>query len=113
MAMYKENFINPGSLPMPPSKLKRKFNDNYVPSNLGYSDITSYYNNLDNGLEGTSMVNISAIDSKRFPITLEIPMNWYNTQPMVLKSQSLGSNEGKLPSSDCLCDNSNSLEFDI
>ncbi len=113
MAMYREKFTNPGALPMTPSKLKRKFEDNYVPSNLGYSDITGYYNSLDEGLAGTSMVNVSAIDSKRFPIMLEIPTNWYNTQPMVLKSQSLGSNNGKLPKSDCLCDNTNSLEFDI
>ena len=115
----KESFTNPGMKPLTKNpflnakKTNSQFIDSYVPSNLGYSDITTYYNSMDNTLKGTSLVNVSAVDSKRYPIMIETPTNWYNTQPMVLKDINVGSNWGKLPMSDCICRDGNSLEFGI
>jgi len=104
----KESFTNPGMKPLTKNpflnakKTNSQFIDSYVPSNLGYSDITTYYNSMDDTLKGTSLVNVSAVDSKRYPIMIETPTNWYNTQPMVLKDINVGSNWGKLPMSDCI-----------
>jgi hypothetical protein len=58
-----------------------------------FKGITKYYNNLDNGLHNTSIVNVSAIDSGRYPIMIETATNWYNTQGVI--NDSLGTNLGK------------------
>lgn len=119
LALGKETFVNPGMKPLSKNpylnakKTNKEFIDTYVPSNLGYSDITGYYNSMDNTLKGTSLVNVSAIDSKRYPIMIETPTNWYNTQPMILKNTNVGSDWGKLPKSDCICREGNLLEFGI
>ena len=107
--MYKEPFKNTGlnSLSRNPylnaKKTNSRYLESYVPSDLGYSDITGYYDSMDDALDGTSLVNISAIESKRFPIMLETPTNWYNTQSMILKDASIGTDKGKLPKSECIC----------
>lgn len=107
----KESFVNPGMKPLTKFSKKKNFIDTYVPSNLGYSDITQYYDSMDNTLNGTSIVNVSAIDSKRFPIMIETSTNWYNTQPMV--QTSLATDMGKLPKSECICGDNMSLDFGI
>ena len=105
----KESFTNPGLKPLSKNpglnakKTNNKFIDTLVPENLGYSDITGYYNGLEDGLKGTSLVNVSSIDSARYPIMIETPTNWYNTQSLILEQANLGTNEGKLPNSDCFC----------
>lgn len=103
IAIMKEPFRNIGMEPMKKKKKKVRWDDTTVAMNLGYSDITDYYNSLDNGLEGTSLVNISSVDSNRYPIMIETPTNWYNTQPMILEKTHVGYDSGKLPSSKCIC----------
>ena len=101
--LSKETFTNPGMIFN--KNNDKEFTDTVVPQNLGYSDITSYYNErMEDGLKGTSLVNVSAIDSGRFPIMLETPTNWYNTQGLIIKDIKLGSDNGKLPESDCHCE---------
>lgn len=116
-ALSKENFTNPGMLPakqnpfLNAKKTNSQFIDTSVPDNLGYSNITGYYNErMDDGLNGTSIVNVSSIDSGRFPIMIETPTNWYNTQGLLLRNADVGTDTGKLPSSDCFC-NESSLHF--
>ena len=58
---------------------------------------------MDHTLKDTSIVNISAIDSARYPIMIETPTNWYNTQSLIMPEQSVGVNDGKLPKSKCVC----------
>jgi len=109
----KETFVNPGMKPLSKVPTKRKFLDTYVPSNLGYSDVTQYYDSMDNTLNGTPIVNVSAVNSNRFPIMIETSTNWYDTQPLVLNKAYLATNAGKLPKSDCICEDYMSLEFGI
>jgi hypothetical protein len=88
--------------------LKSKFNfkDTIVNQDLGYVDLTKFYSSIDNSLKETPIVNISAIESNRFPIVLETVTNWYDTQGMLDPEASLGTNNGKLSKSECYCNES-------
>jgi len=80
---------------------RKAFIDTYVPQDHTFSNVTEEYQKLGNGLNGTSLVNVSAINSKRFPAIIETSMNWYNTQP--LQMEAVGVDWGKLPMSKCVC----------
>lgn len=49
--------------------------DTLVPGGMGYN--CGLKSPL---MKGTNMVSVSTIDSKRFPIAIETPWNWYTTQ---------------------------------
>lgn len=83
VALSKESFAD--SVKGPLGKTRSGFVDTVVPQNLRYGDVTPTYQGLGNGLRGTSVVNVSAIDSNRFPIAIETPTNWYNTQGVLTK----------------------------
>ena len=56
-------------------KQKQDYIDTSVPNNLGYTcGIKSPL------MKDTNLVEISEIKSKRFPIAIETPWNWYSTQ---------------------------------
>lgn len=78
---------------------KPKFLDTLVPANLGFRNSTTFYEDLDDGLKGTPLVNVSEVLTNRYPIAIETSTNWYSTQPLI---SSVGTDEGKL--SDCNCD---------
>ena len=89
------NFVN--------EKPQKAF-DSVVPSNLGYRDATSFYQNIGDGLKGTPLVNVTESVSNRYPIAVEVSTNWYSTQPL---TSSVGTNNGKL--SDCMCEDKFSI----
>lgn len=91
---------------LPMTTEKRENNeviDPYVPQNIRFRDATKFYEGLDDGLKGTSLVNVSEILTNRYPIAIETSTNWYSTQPLIGNEISLGTNEGKLPKSMCGC----------
>lgn len=49
--------------------------------------------NKHNSLKGTSLVGVAEVETNRFPIVIETPMNWYSTQPLV--GTTLGTNMGR------------------
>jgi len=57
--------------------LKTSFTDYYVPQNLKFWDLTDKYKPF---LKGTSIANVSAIESNRFPAIIDTTTNWYNTE---------------------------------
>jgi hypothetical protein len=111
----KVKFANPAYKKIPDEasvmakRVNSKFIDTSVPNNLGFSDISEYYNSMGDTLKGTSLINISAVDSARYPIMIETPMNWYNSQPLILPNQHLGTNQGKYDN--CICNQQNQLTF--
>lgn len=77
--------------------------DTNVPQNLRFKNATPFYEELDNGLNGTSLKNISEIISQRHPIAIETSINWYDTQPLITGFETLGSDNGSLPKAMCIC----------
>lgn len=61
-----------------------------VPDNLKF---------YDRKIHNTSLIDIPTIKTGRFPIEIEVPVNWYNTQPFV---PTVGTDTGK-SSAECLC----------
>lgn len=53
-----------------------KFFDSLVPQNLKFTKLADK-------VKGTSIINVTAVETGRFPIQLETTTNWYNTQPMI------------------------------
>jgi hypothetical protein len=88
----------------PVRSVKINFDDTVVNQTLGYTDLTKYYSNMDNSLKETPIVNISAIETNRFPIIVEDTTNWYDTQGLIVPGIKLGTDNGKLPNSECFCD---------
>lgn len=81
--------------------------DTNVPQNLRFKDATPFYQELDNGLNGTSLKNISEVISQRHPIAIETSTNWYDTQPLITGVETLGTNNGSLPKAMCICNDKN------
>lgn len=81
---------------------KHIFIDTIVPQSLKFKSEDNIYKD---DMKGTSLINISAIDTSRYPIAIETSTNWYNTQGLLLKNNHIGVNDGKLPKSDCHCSN--------
>lgn len=94
-----EKFTNPSGLSKN-SVLSKPFYDTVVPDNLKYKNATPFYEDLDDGLKGTSLVNVSEVLSNRFPIAIETSTNWYSTQPLI---NAVGTDNGKLHESECMC----------
>jgi hypothetical protein len=101
MALGSEKFQNlTPLLPLNPKKVTHQKSG--IPG-VGFRNATGFYNNLDDGLRGTSLVGVEEILTKRFPIAIETPVNWFSTQPLIDQETRLGTNMGKLPKEDCPC----------
>lgn len=56
----------------------------------------------DPDFEGTSLVEITDFLTRRHPIAIETPTNWYSTQPVVSRKTVLGTDMGKTEGG-CIC----------
>lgn len=93
MTLSKESFQNlQPLLPAKYKKVKQKFLDTIVPQNLKIKNSTERYKKLEDGLNGTSLVNVTDVISNRHPISIETSTNWYSTQPI---PSMVGTNMGK------------------
>jgi hypothetical protein len=101
MALGSEKFQN--LTPLLPLNPKQGTHQKSGIPGVGFRNATGFYNNLDDGLRGTSLVGVEEILTKRFPIAIETPVNWFSTQPLVDQETRLGTNMGKLPKKDCPC----------
>lgn len=100
MSLSKESFqtLAPAKFTIPK---QGNFVDTNVPQGLKFKNATSFYQDLDDGLKGTPLVNVSEVLSNRFPIAIETPMNWYSTQPLATPI-TVGTQKGK--SGKCGCE---------
>lgn len=56
----------------------------------------------DPSFEGTSLVEVTDFLTRRHPIAIETPTNWYSTQPVISRKTVLGTNLGKTDGG-CVC----------
>lgn len=82
---------------------KESFIDIYASPYAKYKDDTKTYNDIDDSLKGTPIVNVSSVDTNRFPIAIETTMNWFSTQPLVLDTKYNNLEKLKLSPTDCDC----------
>lgn len=57
-------------------KISPPYFDSYVPQDVKYTCNTCKSEKV----KGTNLEYLNTIQTKRFPIEIEIPYNWYNTQ---------------------------------